>query len=99
MNVTETWQLELAATEPSQVFALIEKGPLIEIEEKSRATTLGLETVTACGAETVPTWTLPNDRYGVTLGDSMMPVPESESVCWAESALSATTIVPLLSLV
>lgn len=46
MNVTETWQFEFAATEPSQVFALIEKGPLVAIEEKSRATALGLDTIT-----------------------------------------------------
>jgi len=34
LNVTEIWQFELAGTEPPQVFALIENGPLIVIELK-----------------------------------------------------------------
>lgn len=62
LNVTDTWQVEFAGTEPSQVFAVIAYGPLVAIDVKVTGTTLELVSVTVCGAEIVPTWTLPNER-------------------------------------
>lgn len=96
VKLTETWQFEFAGTEPSQVFADIENGPLLEIDVKLSATALGLVIVTFCGAETVPTWTSPNgSELGAVVTPANMPVPDSKMVCWADTALSVTTTVPL----
>jgi hypothetical protein len=96
LKVTETWQFELAGTEPSQVFADITNGPLVEIEVKLSAAALGLEIVTVCGAETVPTSTSPNgSEMGAAVTPAKMPVPESKILCLADIALSVTTTDPL----
>ena len=72
LNVTETWQLELAGTEPSQLFAVMTNGPLIVIDVKVTGTTLELVSVTVLAGEMVPTSTLPNDReVGDTVGVTM----------------------------
>jgi hypothetical protein len=98
LNVTETWQLELAGTEPSQEFATMANGPLIVIEVKVTGTTLELESVTVCGAEIVPMWTLPNDsEVGETVGVTMMPVPDTVIDCVGVTALSVTMIVPVVN--
>jgi len=97
LNVTETWQLELAATDEPQVFAVMAYGALAVIEVKVTATALELESVTVCGAETVSTWTLPNGSvFGDTVGVTMMPAPDSEIVWVGVTALSVTTTVPVL---
>ena len=72
LNVTETSQLELAGTEPSQLFAVMTNGPLIVIDVKVTGTTLELVSVTVLAGEMVPTSTLPNDReVGDTVGVTM----------------------------
>ncbi len=100
LNVTETWQVELAGTELSQVLAVMAYGPLTVIEVKVKVTKLELESVTVCGGEIVSTWTLPNDReVGDTVGVTMMPTPDNVIVCVGIYALSVTMIVPVLLLV
>jgi hypothetical protein len=97
LNVTETWQLELAGTELSQVFATMANGPVIVVEVMLSATRLELESVTVCDGEMVSTWTLPNDREaGDTVGVTMMPIPDNVIVCVGVTASSVTMIVPLL---
>ena len=77
--------------------AVMAYGPLTVIEVKVTATKLELESVTVCGAEIVPTWTLPNDReVGETVGVTMTPTPDNESVCVGVTALSVTMMVPVL---
>jgi hypothetical protein len=97
LNVTETWQLELAATDDPQVFAVMAYGALAVIEVKVTATAFELESVTVCGAEIVSTWTLPNGSvFGDTVGVTMMPAPDSETVWVGVTASSVTTTVPVL---
>src|SRR5580692_9219223 len=97
LNVTETWQLELAATDEPQVFAVMAYGALAVIEVKATATAFELESVTVCGAEIVSTWTLPNGSvFGDTVGVTMMPAPDSETVWVGVTASSVTTTVPVL---
>jgi hypothetical protein len=97
LNVTETWQVELAGTELPQVLVVMAYGPLTAIEVKVTATTLELESVTVCGGEMVSTRTFPNDReVGNTVGVTMMPTPDNVIVCVGTYALSVTTIVPVL---
>src|SRR5580692_10478250 len=92
LNVTETWQLELAATDEPQVFAVMAYGALAVIEVKVTATSFELESVTVCGAEIVSTWTLPNGSvFGDTVGVTMMPAPDSETVWVGVTASSVTT--------
>jgi len=62
LNVTETWQVEFAGTEPSQLFAVIANGPLVAIDVKVTATAFELVSVTVCGGEIVPTATFPYER-------------------------------------
>jgi hypothetical protein len=62
LNVTETWQVDFADTEESQLFEVMAYGPLVAIELKVTATALEFESVTVCCAEIVFTWTLPYDR-------------------------------------
>jgi hypothetical protein len=61
LNVTETWQSELAATELSQPLVFMAKAPDEVIEVMANATELGLLTVTVLALETVSTATLPNE--------------------------------------
>ena len=92
LNVTETWQVELAGTEPSQLLEVIANGPLVAIELKVTATAFELVRVTVCGAEIVPTWTFPYDRWvGERVGVTMMPVPDTAIDCVVTSASSVTT--------
>ena len=77
--------------------AVMAYGPLVVIEVKVTATRLELESVTVCGSEMVSTWTFPNDReVGDTVGVTMMPIPDNESVCVGVTALSVTMMVPVL---
>jgi hypothetical protein len=97
LNVTETWQLELAATDDPQEFAVMAYGALAVMELKVTATVFELESVTVCGAEVVSTWTLPNGSvFGDTVGVTTMPAPDSETVWVGVTALSVTTTVPVL---
>lgn len=61
LNVTETWQLELAASEVSQLLVVMENGPEGVIEVMANATESGLLTVTVLALEAVSTATLPNE--------------------------------------
>jgi hypothetical protein len=98
LNVTETRQLEPAGTELSQEFATMVNGPVAVIEVILSASKLELESVTVCGAEIAPTWTLPNDReVGETVGVTMMPVPDTVIDCVGVTALSVTMIVPVVN--
>ena len=93
LNVTETWQVEFAGTEPSQLLAVIANGPLVAIEVKVTGTAFELVRVTVCGAEIVPTCTFPNERrVGERVGVTMMPFPDTVTDCVVISALSVTTI-------
>src|SRR5580704_19051607 len=97
LNVTETWQLELAATDEPQVFAVMAYGALAVIEVKVTATSFELESVTVCGAEVVSTWTLPNGSvFGDTVGVTMMPAADREAVWVGVTASSVTSTVPVL---
>jgi hypothetical protein len=97
LNVTETWQLEFAATEAPQLFALMTYGLLAVIEVKVTATTFELESVAVCDGEIVSTSTLPYDReVGDTVGVTMMPTPDRLIVCVGVTASSVTTTFPVL---
>jgi hypothetical protein len=96
LKVTETWQLEFAATEVPQLFAVIAYDPLVAIELKVTATLLELESVTVCGADTLFTWTLPYDRvFGDTVGVARKPTPDRGTACVGVIALSVTVAVPV----
>jgi hypothetical protein len=98
LKVTETWQLELAATDAPQPFAVMSNGPLVAIEVKVTATALEFDSVTVCAGETVLTWILPKLRdFGDTVGVSMTPTPDTPIVCVGVTASSVTTIFPVLA--
>jgi len=64
---------------------------------KVTGTALELVSVTVCGGETVPTWTLPNEsEVGDRVGVIMKPEPETGTVCVGIYALSVTVIFPVL---
>ena len=60
---------------------------------KVTGTAFELVSVTVCGGEIVPTWTLPYERcVGERVGVKMMPVPETGTDWVVDTALSVTTI-------
>ena len=67
------------------------------MDVKVTGTALELVSVTVCGGETVPTWTLPNEsEVGDKVGVMMKPEPERGTVCVGIYALSVTVTFPVL---
>ena len=95
LNVTETWQLEFAGTEPSQLFAAMTYGPLVAIDVKVTGTTLELVSVTVLAAR----WYLPglSRTTGSRRHGGSHDVAHSDTVidCVGMYASSVTTIVPV----
>ena len=98
LKVTLTMQLELGLSELPQVLVWLKSERFVPLRLTPLMVTLVLElvlvTVTVCAVLLVPTGTLPKLReVGETL--TMVPLPDSATVCGLVLALSLTLSVPL----